>query len=154
MEPETQPSNPVVPWGSDEWYPHKDREPVHAWFSLTHAQYLTIPRSVLQAMPREWQSRFVKLLEDLDDTIDWRPGDGTCYRVQLVETDEDGNLTDRVRPDPLMSYRYNNDIEARMKEAPPSPDPVRAFAGKLTEHYQDMASFLEQGGKVGKEGVE
>lgn len=58
------------------------REPIHEWFELTYAQYLTIPRSVLQSMDLEWQARFVACLEELDDTIDWRPPEGR-YWVQL-----------------------------------------------------------------------
>lgn len=61
-----------------------DKEPIHEWFELSYAQYLTIPRSVLQSMPIEWQERFVKCLEELDDTIEWRPNDG-CYWVQLKD---------------------------------------------------------------------
>lgn len=53
------------------------------WFELLYAEYLTIPRSVLQSMPDEWQSKMASLLEDLDGTIDWRPKDGGCYRVSL-----------------------------------------------------------------------
>lgn len=48
-------------------------EPVHEWFELSYAQYLTIPRSILQSMPTDWQVRFVGILQDLDETFDWRP---------------------------------------------------------------------------------
>jgi hypothetical protein len=34
-----------------------DFELIHNWFELTYAQYLTIPRSILQSMPVEWQRR-------------------------------------------------------------------------------------------------
>lgn len=59
-------------------------EAIHAWFELTYAQYLTIPRSVLQSMDKKWQSKFVALLEELDETIDWRPKSGR-YWVQLKD---------------------------------------------------------------------
>jgi hypothetical protein len=72
-------------------------ESIHQWFELTYAQYLTIPRSVLQSMPGEWQERFVKCLEELDEAIDWRPARGR-YWVQLK--DEKG----RYLHDPLMDY--------------------------------------------------
>ncbi len=39
-------------------------EPVHGWFGLTYANYLVLPRTVLQSMPPEWQEKFVKLLEE------------------------------------------------------------------------------------------
>ncbi len=66
-------------------------EPVHEWFELSYAQYLTIPRSVLQSMPVEWQRTFVQCLEELDEAIDWRPKSGGywCYLK-----DRDGNLLD------------------------------------------------------------
>jgi hypothetical protein len=56
---------------------------IHLWFELTYAQYLTIPRSVLQSMPDEWQARFVQCLEELDEAIDWRPASDSQYRVSL-----------------------------------------------------------------------
>jgi hypothetical protein len=72
-------------------------EPIHEWFELSYAQYLTVPRSVLQSMPKEWQDRFVKCLEELDEKIDWRPQEG-CYWVKLK--DDKG----RYMRDPLMDY--------------------------------------------------
>jgi hypothetical protein len=73
-------------------------ERVNTWFELTYAQYLTIPRSVLEAMPDEWQERFVACLNELDATFDWRPTEGR-YWVQL----KDGQ--GRYTSDPLMEYR-------------------------------------------------
>lgn len=72
-------------------------DPIHEWFELSYAQYLTIPRSVLQSMPESWQADFVALLEELDETIDWRPQAGR-YWVQL--RDGRGRYVD----DPLKEY--------------------------------------------------
>lgn len=36
----------------DDW--HEEPEPIHLWFNLTYANYLCLPRSVLQSMPQEW----------------------------------------------------------------------------------------------------
>lgn len=74
-----------------------ERRTIHDWFELTYAQYLTIPRSVLQSMPAEWQDKFVRLLDQLDNTIDWRPNKGR-YWVML----KDGK--GRYLHDPLMDY--------------------------------------------------
>jgi hypothetical protein len=74
-----------------------DPEPIHLWFELTYAEYLTIPRSVLQSMPVEWQERLVQCLEELDETIDWRPQDGR-YWVEL--RDAQG----KFQADPLRDY--------------------------------------------------
>jgi hypothetical protein len=73
-------------------------EPIHVWFELNYAQYLTIPRSVLQSMPLEWQSRFVACLEELDDAIDWRPQNGRYY---VYLKDANG----KYAKDPFMDYQ-------------------------------------------------
>lgn len=54
--------------------PMADFEPIHTWFSLTYANYLVLPRSVLQSMPNEWQARLVKLLNEMEEVyggLDW-----------------------------------------------------------------------------------
>jgi hypothetical protein len=86
---------------------------IHNWFGLSYAQYLTIPRSVLQSMPDEWQERFVKCLEELDESIEWRPKSGR-YWVKLK--DENG----RYVTDPLMDYeRGRRRIQLQCKTTQP-----------------------------------
>lgn len=75
-----------------------DDAPLHTWFGLSYAQYLTIPRSVLQSMSPEWQQRFVQCLEELDEAINWRPESGR-YWVQLK------NNAGQFVHDPLMDYQ-------------------------------------------------
>lgn len=41
-----------------------DRGPIHAFFELTYASWLVLPRVSLQEMPTDWQARFVALLEE------------------------------------------------------------------------------------------
>jgi hypothetical protein len=64
-----------------------DPEPIHTWFELTYANYLAIPRSVLQSMPRSWQKKFVALLEQLDELIDWRRSG-----LEISRRDESGKF--------------------------------------------------------------
>lgn len=45
---------------------------IHEFFGLTYANYIAIPRSILQSMPEKWQHKFVELLEELDETFEWR----------------------------------------------------------------------------------
>jgi len=59
-------------------------EQLHLWWELSYAQYLTVPRSVMQSMPDEWCGKMAALLKELDETIDWRPKEG-CYKVELRE---------------------------------------------------------------------
>jgi hypothetical protein len=77
----------------------KQIDAIHHWFELTYAQYLTIPRSVLEAMPDEWQTQMVELLTQLDDTFQWRPHQGR-YWVEL--RDANGKFVS----DRLKEYRY------------------------------------------------
>ena len=58
---------------------------IHDWFELSYAQYLTVPRLVMQSMPVEWQSKMVALLCELDNTFDWRPKEGR-YWVRLKDS--------------------------------------------------------------------
>ena len=48
----------------------EDHEPIHLWFNLTYANYLTLHRSLLQSMPEEWQHRFVRCLVELADAFE------------------------------------------------------------------------------------
>lgn len=72
-------------------------EPIHEYFELTYAQYLTIPRSVLQSMPKPWQRTFVSCLRELDNTYDWAPSQGR-YWVRLKDAHG------RFVHDPFMDY--------------------------------------------------
>jgi hypothetical protein len=61
-----------------------EKDFVHAWFSLSYANYLVWPRSALQSMPAEWQRRFVELAEELEDEMGgWLKN---SYRVQPVDS--------------------------------------------------------------------
>lgn len=91
------------------------QDPIHNWFELSYAQYLTIPRSVLQSMPQKWQTRFTKCLDELDAALDWRPKEGR-YWVQL----KDGK--GRYLRDLLMDYergRRNVSLELQWKKKRP-----------------------------------
>lgn len=59
-------------------------EAIHDWFGLTYANYLVLPRSILQSMPDEWQNRFVALLEALDEATMDIPM-APAYRVHVVD---------------------------------------------------------------------
>lgn len=75
----------------------EDNEPIHLWFNFTYANYLCLPRSVLQSMPVEWQRKFVDLLCDLDDKFDHL--DWPSYRVSAVD-----KSTGRFISDPIPHY--------------------------------------------------
>ena len=74
-------------------------EPIHEFFELSHANYLVLPRSVLQSAPEEWQERFVACLGELykmfGPTIEWP----MRYEVYVFH-----DLVDDYVDDPLADY--------------------------------------------------
>jgi hypothetical protein len=76
--------------------------PIHDWFELTYAQYLTVPRSIMQRMPVAWQQQMAQLLTELDEAFDWRPHEGR-YWVELR------NASGKFVSDPLKEYRHPDD---------------------------------------------
>ena len=82
---------------TDEVHQEPGVDSLHCWWELSYANYLTIPRTVMQSMPDHWQGQMARLLNELDDTIDWRPKAG-CYWVHLK--DDNG----RFVKDPLADY--------------------------------------------------
>ena len=81
--------------------PIYQESPIHIWFELSYAQFLTIPRLVMESMPMDWQHKMAALLEQLDGTFDWRPKKGR-YWVKLK--DDKGRYCDA----PLNDYRYGS----------------------------------------------
>jgi hypothetical protein len=76
-------------------------DPLNLWFELSYAQFLTVPRLVMESMPIEWQHKMAVLLQEMDDTFDWRPHGGR-YWVRLK--DDKGRFADA----PLNNYRHGN----------------------------------------------
>lgn len=70
----------------------RDRS-IHEFFNLTYSNYLVLHRSLLQSMPLEWQHKFVRLVEELNDEFD-HVETAQCYKVQAaVEADLDSGYT-------------------------------------------------------------
>jgi len=67
-------------------FPHLVDDPIHEFFGLSYANYLVLQRSVMQSMPYKWQRTMVNLLNELDETIDWRRSGYVISRE-----DDDGN---------------------------------------------------------------
>lgn len=68
---------------------HYDKEgriigdgPIHSWFGLTYASWLTLPRLSLQEMPLDWQARFVELLNE-GERLGLQVPDGLVVQRQI-----------------------------------------------------------------------
>lgn len=58
-------------------------ESIHGYFGLSYANYLVLPRSLLQSMPDEWQRRFVTELRELNHEF-WHVEQAPEYHVQVL----------------------------------------------------------------------
>lgn len=87
--------------------------PIHVWFELTYAEFLTVPRLVLESMSFEWQEKMANLLDEIDETFDWRPEEGR-YWVKL--RDANGCFSHA----PLNNYRHGS-VEHLRKNISLSP---------------------------------
>lgn len=61
---------------------------IHDWFGLTYAQFLTLPRVIMEAMPALWQEQMVALLDELGETYDYLPANGNMYYVRVGQPAE------------------------------------------------------------------
>lgn len=69
--------------------------PVHSFFGLTYASYFCVPRSALEAMPHDWQERFVALMDEAKE-LGLETPTYSCQR-----RDGQGRFTE----DPWQNYR-------------------------------------------------
>ncbi len=73
--------------------------PFHHWFGLTYSSYLVLPRSILEALPLEWQERMVALLDEASDLLDTDQIQDN-YSVQLR------GANGKFVKDPFQNYRH------------------------------------------------
>ena len=64
-----------------------EEEYIHEYFGLSYANYLVLPRVVLQSMSSEWQKRFVELLNNIPELLgnEFEPEGG--YDVRAKDSD-------------------------------------------------------------------
>lgn len=133
-------------------------EPIHAHFGLTYANYLVMPRTLLQSMPVEWQRPFVALLEQFDAAfahverarcydvtagVEREIGDLSNAEMKVLgvqspegepSLDENEDAYERWRQDARWLYR-GDEYESWERIVFPTPDPV--------PHYQRGRARVE-----------
>ena len=70
-----------------------------AWFGLSRASWLTLPRSMMHEMPDGWQHRMAELLKEWDET--W---DSHHMPEPIVNAKESGRFT--KWPEWVLNYRH------------------------------------------------
>ncbi len=76
--------------------------PVHNFFGLTYANYLVLPRSLLQSLPLDIQNRLVAVLDDIEELAGDLPQPDS-YRVNVI-------VDNKFAKDPLPHYRHAPDL--------------------------------------------
>lgn len=69
---------------------------IHTHFSFSYANYLVLPRTLLQSMPSEWQHQFVDLLEQMDTAFAHQE-QAEAYEVTAGTEHIVGEMTDLQR---------------------------------------------------------
>lgn len=85
--------------------------PINTWFGLSYAHWLTVPRLILESMPDKWKKQMAKLLQEMDDTFDWRPENGRYY-----VTIRDNNGKFHKLDEDICNYRHGNSEKYRIKK--------------------------------------
>jgi hypothetical protein len=65
---------------------------VHTFFGLSYANYLVVPRTLLQSMPDQWQQRFTGILSEMQEAFGHVP-QAAAYKVTAAEAREPGELS-------------------------------------------------------------
>jgi len=105
---------------------------IHHWFGLSYCSYFTIPRLALQAMPLEWQQRFIGLM---DEAFEKYGLETPAYHVlrddesyTALERDDPEDEGSRIREftiiqdDPWANYR-RGDVRGLCPAFRPAPAP-------------------------------
>ncbi|MFJ5951395.1 hypothetical protein [Streptomyces noursei] len=71
---------PGRPHPGEQSLPDTRTDAIHTYFGLSYANYLVRPRTLLQSMPAQWQTRFVALLNELDAAFQHLP-QAEAYQV-------------------------------------------------------------------------
>jgi hypothetical protein len=82
----------TIDWEKEQKASNASRD-IHTHFGLSYANYLVLPRTLLQSMPAEWQHQMVVLLEQMDSAFEHVP-QAEVYEVTAGEWMPVGDMTD------------------------------------------------------------
>lgn len=77
---------------------------IHHMFGLSYSSYLVLTRSILEAMPKDWQDKFVRLMQALEDR--WPEDAPSQFWVRASKDN-------KFYSDPYRNYRH---AQVKLKE--------------------------------------
>lgn len=112
-----------------------DFDPIHGWFELSYANYLVLPRSLLQSAPVELQRRLVACLEELREIF----GDDlpSKYRVHMVDASSGRFVRDDLADYQRGRRRVPTKAE-REAWRPSGPSPYDLSSGDRLPQAEDL----------------
>lgn len=99
--------------------------PISSWPNLYRTSYFVVPRLALEALPVEWQQRFIALMDEAEklgmETPDYHVlRDGAEYTLVTLEDpkDEYSRAVEfySLRSDPWSNYRHGNAAELQAED--------------------------------------
>lgn len=109
------------------------RPGVHEFFGLTYANYHVLHRTLLQSMPKEWQYKFVELMEELNQEFS-HIKTAPYYEVQAAT---EGHVSDYS----------TEDLEARFGITPSLPEPDMDEDPDGYDNWSYEVEWLDRDGK-------
>lgn len=79
----------------------EEKQDAWDWFGLSYSSFLVLPRIALQSMSEEWQDKFFKLVNEIEEELEF-PED---YTGQYTISMRRGN---KFVKNPFPHYRHNN----------------------------------------------
>lgn len=128
---------------------------VHTYFGLSYSNYLVLPRTLLQSMPDEWQTRFVRCLRELDaafDHVDQAPGYEVTPADWKYVTDLTGAELEATgvtvefnaeRGETVYHDRHGNELIDIDKVAIPASEPIPHYRRGRTRIEPNLDAIRE-----------
>ncbi|WHM30269.1 hypothetical protein OH540_09560 [Streptomyces sp. BPPL-273] len=115
-----------------------ETDAIHAHFGLSYANYLVLPRTLLQSMPDRWQTQFVTLLDEMTEAFRDVP-QAEAYKVEAA--------TEHIVWEMTEAEQAQAGIEADWygEEVPGDLDPDALLEWKV-DHQLDAPTYYDRDG--------
>lgn len=95
--------------------------PVHAFFGLSYAHYLAVPRSLLESMPLVWQQQFIDLMNQMLEKPAGKVFAEHHYLVQRTDPDVDEQIREARDANHARDFEGENGGEDEQSAEVPAP---------------------------------
>jgi hypothetical protein len=123
------------------WVKPGEEEAIHTHFGLSYANYLVLPRTLLQSMPDAWQARFVALIDELEEAFQ-HVEQPEAYKVEAATEHIVSEMTDlQLKMARIKVDRYGG-------EAPPDGLSAEELLAWEEQHETDPRYYDEHGAEL------